>query len=77
VSINQLADMAMSIAGKTLRKHHIPGPIGVRGRNSDNHLIRKVLAWEPSQPLRAGLEQSYRWIENQVHQTDDVSSIAA
>jgi GDP-D-mannose 3', 5'-epimerase len=77
VSINQLADMAMGIAGKTLRKHHIPGPTGVRGRNSDNQLIRKVLDWEPSKPLRAGLEQTYRWIENQVHRTDDVRSIAA
>lgn len=77
VSINQLADMAMGIAGKTLRKHHIPGPTGVRGRNSDNQLIRKVLNWEPSQPLRAGLEQTYRWVENQVHRTDDVGSIAA
>jgi len=77
VSINQLADMAMEIAGKTLRKRHIPGPTGVRGRNSDNQLIRKVLDWEPSKSLRAGLEQTYRWIETQVHGTDDVSSIAA
>lgn len=77
VSINELADMAMSIAGKTLRKRHIPGPTGVRGRNSDNRLIRKMLDWEPSQPLRTGLEQSYRWIEDQVRRTEDVKSIAA
>lgn len=77
VSINELADMAMSIAGKTLRKRHIPGPTGVRGRNSDNRLIRKMLDWEPSQPLRTGLEQSYRWIEGEVGRTEGVKSIAA
>jgi nucleoside-diphosphate-sugar epimerase len=77
VSINQLADMAMDIAGKTLRKHHVPGPTGVRGRNSDNRLIKRMLDWEPSQPLRVGLEQSYGWIENQVHGTNTLSSIAA
>lgn len=77
VSINQLADMVMSIAGKSLRKRHIPGPTGVRGRNSDNQLIRKVLDWEPSMHLRNGLEQTYWWIEGQVHRTKGVSSIAA
>lgn len=77
VSINELADMAMSIAGKTLRKRHIPGPTGVRGRNSDNRLIRKMLDWEPSQPLCTGLEQSYGWIEGEVRRTEGVKSIAA
>jgi GDP-D-mannose 3',5'-epimerase len=69
VTINQLAAMAMDIAGKRLRIKHIPGPTGVRGRSSDNDLIRQSLNWAPSSPLRAGLEKTYEWIEAQVHQT--------
>ncbi len=67
VSINQLADTVMEIAGKKLSKRHIPGPLGVRGRNSDNKLIKATLGWAPSRPLREGLEKTYRWIEAQVH----------
>jgi len=66
VTINQLADMAMEIAGKNLKKRHIPGPQGVRGRNSDNRLIHEKLGWRPSQPLIKGMEKTYRWIEEQV-----------
>jgi nucleoside-diphosphate-sugar epimerase len=66
VTIDELADMVMDIAGKRLKKQHIPGPLGVRGRNSDNKLIRKTLGWAPSRPLRAGLAQTYAWIEAQV-----------
>lgn len=66
VTINQLADMAMEIAGKKLIKKHIPGPLGVRGRNSDNRLIEKMLGWRPVQPLKKGMEITYRWIEDQV-----------
>jgi GDP-D-mannose 3',5'-epimerase len=66
VTINQLAEMAMSIAGKKLSMKHIPGPLGVRGRNSDNHLIRERLGWEPSRPLREGMEKTYKWIAAQV-----------
>ncbi len=66
VTINELADMAMKIAGKKLSIKHIPGPLGVRGRNSDNNLIEKKLGWRPSQPLAAGLETTYRWIDEQV-----------
>ena len=65
VTINQLADMIMQIAGKRVEKRHIPGPLGVRGRNSDNRLIREKLDWAPSQPLAAGLETTYSWIERQ------------
>ena len=67
VSINQLAAMIMEIAGKKLKIKHIPGPLGVRGRNSDNKLVKAVLGWEPSISLRKGLEKTYAWIENQVH----------
>jgi nucleoside-diphosphate-sugar epimerase len=66
VTINQLAAMAMDIAGKKLHIEHIPGPLGVRGRNSDNKLIKSTLGWAPSQALRAGLEKTYKWIEQQV-----------
>ena len=66
VSINQLAEMVMQIAGKKLSIKHIPGPLGVRGRNSDNHLIAEKLGWKPSRPLREGMEKTYRWISQQV-----------
>jgi len=66
VTINQLAAMVMDIAGKKLDIEHIPGPTGVRGRNSDNKLIKAKLDWAPSQSLRAGLEKTYAWIEAQV-----------
>jgi len=65
VTIDQLADMIMCIAGKRLEKRHIPGPLGVRGRNSDNRLIYQKLGWSPAQPLVAGLEVTYAWIERQ------------
>jgi len=66
VSINQLAKIVMDIAGKQLRIRHIPGPLGVRGRNSDNRLINERLAWAPQLSLRSGLEQTYSWIAEQV-----------
>ncbi len=70
VSINQLADIAMEIAGKKLSKTYIKGPLGVRGRNSDNRLIEKKLGWGPNQPLREGLKKTYKWIERQVENRD-------
>jgi GDP-D-mannose 3', 5'-epimerase len=66
VTINHLASMIMDIAGKKLSIRHIPGPLGVRGRNSDSQLIRRSLGWFPAQPLRTGLEKTYAWIEQQV-----------
>jgi nucleoside-diphosphate-sugar epimerase len=66
VSINQLARMIMGISGKKLGIVHIPGPLGVRGRNSHNELIEGKLGWKPSAPLRAGLEKTYPWIDEQV-----------
>lgn len=66
VTINQLVDIVADIAGKKIEKNHIPGPTGVRGRNSDNRLIAERLNWSPSQTLRAGLEKTYEWIEWQV-----------
>lgn len=66
VSINDLAELIMGIARKKLAIRHIPGPLGVRGRNSDNRLIGKKLGWKPSQPLVVGLEKTYHWIEEQI-----------
>jgi nucleoside-diphosphate-sugar epimerase len=66
VSINQLAQMIMEIADKPLAIRNIPGPLGVRGRNSDNRLIRATLGWAPSASLRDGLERTYDWIAEQV-----------
>ncbi|MDZ4869022.1 MAG: NAD-dependent epimerase/dehydratase family protein [Alphaproteobacteria bacterium] len=66
VSINQLAALVMDIAGKRLSIRHIPGPTGVRGRNSDNRLIRETLGWAPSKSLRDGMEKTYAWIAEQV-----------
>src|SRR5262245_43169226 len=66
VSINELAQMIMDIAGKRLSIRHISGPLGVRGRNSHNELIGRKLGWQPSLPLREGLEQLYSWIEDRV-----------
>ncbi|WP_082557854.1 NAD-dependent epimerase/dehydratase family protein [Methylobacterium sp. Leaf361] len=65
VSINRLAELACEVAGKSLSVRHIDGPTGVRGRNSDNELARKVLNWEPSQSLKLGIELTYNWIELQ------------
>ncbi len=65
VTINQLAGMVADIAGKKIELNHIPGPTGVRGRNSDNRLIKELLQWAPSQSLKAGLEPTYEWIERQ------------
>jgi nucleoside-diphosphate-sugar epimerase len=69
VSINQLADMVAGIAGARIVKKHVPGPQGVRGRNSDNTLLRAVLGWEPAISLEEGLTRTYRWIEGQVRES--------
>ena len=68
VSINDLAKMVMDIAGKGMSINHIPGPVGVRGRNSDNTLIKEKLDWEPSEPLRDGIAKTYQWINQQVEE---------
>jgi nucleoside-diphosphate-sugar epimerase len=67
ISINDLALMIMDIAGTPIGIRNIPGPTGVRGRRSDNHLILDQLGWAPSEPLRTGLEKTYSWIGQQVH----------
>ena len=66
VTINHLAAEATAISGKCLGVRHVDGPLGVRGRNSDNRLIWRELCWKPSLPLRIGLEKTYYWIQKQV-----------
>ncbi len=68
VTINQLVEYVADIAGKKLTIRHSKGPMGVRGRNSDNRLIKQRLGWSPTQSLRAGLEKTYAWVEQQVQQ---------
>ena len=65
VTINQLAQMIMDVAGKQLKIRHIPGPTGVRGRNSDNRLIQEKLGWRPTEPLIEGIRKTYPWIAAQ------------
>ena len=67
ISMNDLARLVMDAAGVTLAIRHVDGPQGVRGRNSDNTLIKQVLGWEPSTPLETGIAETYRWIESQVN----------
>jgi len=70
VTINQLAGMVMDIAGKKLSIRHIPGPEGVRGRNSDNRLIYEKLGWKPTEPLKKGLAITYAWIKEEVEKSN-------
>jgi nucleoside-diphosphate-sugar epimerase len=66
VTINQLVDTAAKVAGKKVSKNHIDGPLGVRGRNSNNDLIRKELGWDYSQTLEEGIRKTYDWIKEQI-----------
>ncbi len=69
VTINQLVAMVADVAGKNLRIKHKFGPLGVRGRNSDNTLIMEKLGWAPSKPLRDGIEKTFKWIKSQVEKS--------
>jgi GDP-D-mannose 3',5'-epimerase len=77
VTINQMAQMIMTIAGKYLTVKHVIGPTGVRGRNSDNTLIRAELGWAPSAPLKRGLATTYAWIHTQVEASKEMLVIPA
>ena len=66
VTINQLAEMVIGISGKKLSIKHVKGPLGVRGRNSDNHLIKQKLGWAPAKSLQDGMRVTYQWIKEQV-----------
>ena len=66
VTLNKLAEIAMSIEDKKLSIRHIKGPLGVRGRNSDNNLIKAELGWEPTMRLEEGIKKTYLWIKKQI-----------
>ena len=66
VTINQLVDITARVAGKTVEKNHIDGPLGVRGRNSNNDVIREQLGWDYSQTLEEGIAKTYNWIKTQL-----------
>jgi len=76
VTIDQLVDLVARIAGKRITKrHNLSGPQGVRGRNSDNSHLRKVLGWEPSVPLEQGLAVTFEWIAGQLRAKDSASTV--
>jgi nucleoside-diphosphate-sugar epimerase len=69
ISINDHADLVANVAGISIVKKHVPGPQGVRGRNSDNSRLRQVLGWEPRISLEEGFARTYPWIEQNVADT--------
>ena len=73
VTIDELVLVVAGIAGKSVRIAHVPGPVGVRGRNSDNALIRRALGWTPSRPLVDGLRKTYAWVQEQVDKEREVA----
>ena len=66
VTINELVDTAARVSGKTVEKNHIDGPLGVRGRNSNNDVVRRELGWDYSQSLEEGIRKTYNWISSQL-----------
>jgi GDP-D-mannose 3', 5'-epimerase len=77
VTINDLAAMIIALSGKRLTIEHIPGPLGVRGRNSDNTLIKERLDWAPCQSLKDGIKPTYSWISSQMKRRANPADIAA
>ncbi len=75
VPIRGLCEMVMGLAGKRLKIRSVPGPTGVRGRNSDNRLISQKLGWQPNRPLLEGLARTYAWVEQQVKNASVKSSL--
>lgn len=72
ISINDFAQMAIDLSGKNLKINNISGPTGVRGRNSDNALLKEKLNWEPSMPLIEGMQKTFKWISEQVENQFEV-----
>ena len=66
VTINQLVDVTAKVAGKKINKNHIEGPLGVRGRNSNNDLIREKLGWDYKMTLEEGIKRTYEWVSSQI-----------
>ncbi|CAF0802747.1 unnamed protein product [Adineta steineri] len=76
VSINDICDIVANVAGVSVKKKHIPGPEGVRGRNSDNLRIKEVLNWAPSVMLKDGIQKTYPWITSQIEKEQSTGDIA-
>jgi nucleoside-diphosphate-sugar epimerase len=70
IRINDLAKMVIDISKKNLTVNNIPGPVGVRGRNSDNKLYHKMMNWQPTQSLQIGIQKTYEWISTQVNKSN-------
>ena len=68
VTIDQLVDTAAKVSGKNVTKNHIDGPLGVRGRNSNNDVVRRELGWDYSQSLEEGISKTYEWIRGQINE---------
>ena len=67
VTINELVRITAKVAQKSIGRKHIDGPLGVRGRNSNNDLVREKLGWDYKQPLEEGIRKTYTWIESQIN----------
>ena len=67
VTINQLVEIASKVANKSIKIHHIDGPLGVRGRNSENSYIQQEIGWSPNYSLAKGIANTYKWIESQLN----------
>lgn len=74
ISMNDFMQLVMDIKGENMKIKHIPGPQGVRGRNSDNTLIKQVLGWSPEIPLKVGMTKTYAWIQEQMLINNEVDS---
>lgn len=70
VSINQLAELVISISNKKISIKNVPGPVGVNGRNSDNNKVREDIGWDATINLREGIQSTYQWIVSQIN-TDE------
>lgn len=77
IAINDFAKMVIDISGKDIKIKNIPGPEGVRGRNSDNKLYHDKLGWAPSQPLREGMEKTFAWINEQAKSKQPLTAVSA
>lgn len=77
VTINRLAEMIIEISCKKIKLRHVPGPLGVRGRNSENTRIFQKLDWKPDYPLNKGLEKTYEWIKEQISFSNELADINA
>jgi nucleoside-diphosphate-sugar epimerase len=74
ISIQDFTKLVIDISGKNLTIENVEGPLGVKGRNSDNRLIKEKLGWAPSKPLRDGVEKTYQWIVEQIRQRETVDA---